>query len=244
VKVATLNLRADANRWQERLPLVVEVLLACDADVIALQEVRLNIDQHNQVQSALNAQINGMPYEVFLCVDWYEPNILANAFLVRIPVLEEERIELPQGYRTAQRILVEEDGALFNIINTHLHHKPYRDERIRLPQMRVLLEWLREHNTSAILMGDLNADPTSATILEAKELLKSAYETVHGAEPDVTFPTPLRHETLKSRCIDYILYSRDLGCRSAKLIGSASHAQDKTLYPSDHYGLTADIIAP
>lgn len=244
MKVATLNLRADADRWPERCPMVVQALLECDADVIGVQEVRLRIDQHLQVQRELNARTPHHPYEVFLCVDWYEPHILANGILSRLPVLEAERIELPEGYRTAQRVLVAEDGELLTIVNTHLHHKPYNDERVRLPQMRIILEWLHEQNTPSIVMGDLNADPTSATMLEAKRVLHSAYEAVHGAEPSQTFPTPLRREQLKSRCIDYILFSDSLECTAAAIIADAPHPQDDTLYPSDHYGLTANIIAP
>ncbi len=244
MKTATLNLRADADRWEDRFSLVVDSLLACDADVIALQEVRLRIDQHLLLQEALNQQAAGQPYEVFLCADWYEPHILANAILSRLPVLEAERIELPEGYRTAQRVLVAEEGELLTIVNTHLHHKPARSEQVRLPQMRIILEWLHEQNTPAILMGDLNAAPDSATILEAKRVLCSAYESVHGTEPNLTFPTLLRRETLRPRCIDYILHSPSLTCTAAGLIANVPHPDDETLYPSDHYGLTANVIAP
>ena len=242
MKVATLNLRADANQWQDRFPLVIEALSQTDADVIALQEIRLNIEQHKQLADALN---HGTAYTVYLCEDWYEPHILANAILSRLPAIEHERIELPQGFRTAQSILVEVNGQPIYIANTHLHHKPYQDEAIRLPQMRCVLEWLTAKNTPFVLMGDMNAAPHSSTVQAAKQHLLSAYEAIHNCEPEATFPTPLRTgETLASRTIDYIFCTSTLQVIDAKLIADKPHPDNPQLYPSDHYGLYSEILTP
>lgn len=242
MRVVTLNLRSNVNQWQERFPLVVDALSQTDADVIAVQEVRIKIDQHEQLAQALN---HGTAYQAFLCEDWYEPHILANAILSRLPVIEHERIELEQGFRTAQRITIEINGQLINIANTHLHHKPYRDEAIRLPQMRRVLEWLSTTDTPFILMGDMNAAPQSKTIQVAKQHLQSAYEVIHGSEPDTTFPTPLRaDEAITSRTIDYIFCTLSLQVLDAKLIADKPHPENPQLYPSDHYGLYSEIITP
>lgn len=241
IRVATLNLRGTANRWEERFPLVVDTLLNADADVIALQEIRLKVDQHELICDALNQQ-SEYQYTSFLCEDWYEPHILANAFLSRIPVTEHERIELPEGFRTAQRILVDIGDTPVNIVNTHLHHKPYRDEVIRLQQLNCILSWINSHEHPAILMGDLNARPDSETILLAKEHFHSAYELFHGTEPDVTFPTPLRaDENLTPRTIDYILYDAMFRVSECDIIANQAAETDATLYPSDHFGLVAEI---
>ena len=242
MKVATLNLRSDANGWHERLPLVVDVLLQTNADVIALQEIRLKIDQHLQLAAALN---HGSIYTPYLCEDSYVPQILGNALLTRLPIIQHERIELAQSFRTAQRILLEVNGQPIYIANTHLHHKPYRDEVIRLAQMQQLLDWLKETDRSYILMGDMNADPTSETIHTAKQQLRSAYEVIHGCEPNATFPTPLREaESLKLRTIDYIFCSPSLTVVDAYLIGDTPHPDKHLLYPSDHYGLYGEIVTP
>jgi endonuclease/exonuclease/phosphatase family metal-dependent hydrolase len=242
VKVATLNLRADANGWQERLPLVVDVLSQTDADVIALQEIRLRIDQHEQVANSLN---HGSMYTPYLCEDWYEPCILGNALLTRLPIIQHERIELEHGFRTAQRILLDVKGQRMYVVNTHLHHKPYRDETIRLAQMRQVLAWLAATAIPFILMGDMNADPDSETIGTAKEYLHSAYEMIHGCEPEATFPTPLREsEGLTPRTIDYIFCSPSLAVVDAALIADTAHPDNRLLYPSDHYGLYSEIITP
>ena len=151
VRVATLNLRGNANRWQERFPLVIDALYRTNADVIALQEIRIKIEQHHLIKEALNAQ-SEQPYEAYLCEDWYEPHILGNAFLVRLPVIEHERIELPEGYRTAQRIVIDNDSEQISIINTHLHHKPYRNESIRLKQMQCIFDWIARKKLKTIFM--------------------------------------------------------------------------------------------
>lgn len=242
VKVVTLNLRGNANRWQERFPLVIDELLASDADIIALQEVRLKIDQHHLIANKLNQSSKSEDYHAHLCEDWYDPHILANAFLSRIPVIEHERIELPEGYRTAQRILVNIDGQQVNIVNTHLHHKPYRDESIRHQQMQMILNWVQDFGHPFILLGDMNARPDSSTIELAKQSLKSAYEEIHKVEPKITFPTPLRaDEKMTPRTIDYIFYTSPLNAKTCDLIGLKPHAEDDTLYLSDHYGLVAEL---
>lgn len=238
MKVLSFNLRADANRWQERFPLVVNALYEADADIIGLQEVRLKIEQANIISEALNERMEH-PYEVFLCVDWYQPHILANAFLSRIPIQAHERLELPEGYRTAQRLLINYTGQTIQIANTHLHHKPYNDKQIRRKQMQTILNWL---DAPFILMGDMNARPNSSTIALAKEHAQSAYATAHGGEPDYTFPTPLRTDkVLAKRTIDYIFVHDHLHVNDATLIGASQPTDDPQLYISDHLGICATI---
>lgn len=241
IRIVSLNLRADANRWEERFPLVVQALLEANADIIALQEIRLKIEQHTLLADALN-QHNEHHYQAHLCEDWYEPNILGNAFLARIPVIEHERIELPNGFRTAQRLLLEREGQAINIVNTHLQHKPYRNECIRLEQMNYILAWIKSYKTPFILVGDMNANPESETINFAKEHLQSAYEAIHGIEPDLTFPTPLRaEENMSPRVIDYIFCDDNFVVEDCELIGTRPATDDETLYISDHFGLVAEL---
>lgn len=244
--VATLNLRADADRWLERLPLVVAALHALQADVIGLQEVRLNIQQAHLVAAALNnldEHKQHAPYRVFLAKDWYQPHILGNALLTRLPVILAERLELPFGYRTAQRVRVRVGRHLVDVANTHLHHKPSRTECIRLPQMQRLLSWLcgADAADASILMGDLNARPGSSTLRYTQRVMRSAYASVHPAEPPLTFPTPLRRDLRGAeRTVDYVLYTmHGLQPVAARLFADAPHPDDPYLYASDHFGVAA-----
>lgn len=120
--VLTLNLRATADRWHERFTLIVDAIHAHQPDIIALQEVRLLVGQAHLIAGALNYRTPDHPYSVRVAEDWYEPHILGNALLSRYKVLEDERIELKEGYRIAQRVRVEFASKTVDVVCTHLHH--------------------------------------------------------------------------------------------------------------------------
>jgi endonuclease/exonuclease/phosphatase family metal-dependent hydrolase len=245
LKVVTLNLRHNQDRWAERLPLVIDTLWGEQADVIALQEVWLGFQQAHLIAEQLNRQSPSSPYAVFVEPKWGENPVEGIGLLSRLPVIEHKRMELPEGERVAQSIRVAVDGKTIDIANTHLHHRPEKDESIRLPQMEVLLRWMFEQSDHHwILTGDMNAVPTSSTIQLAKKRLTSAYEAVYGHEPPATFPTPLVKDSYAglSVVIDYIFFDPSaLRIKNARVIANQSHPNDAQLYPSDHYGLTAEI---
>lgn len=244
VKIVTLNLRHDQDRWDERFPLVVDCLHRTEADVIGLQEVAIPIRQAHLIADTLNAQSPNQPYSVWVEPKWgEEANREGIAILSRLPVLEHERLELPEGQRVAQRVVVEVDGVRVNIANTHLHHRPIEDESIRLPQMRALLDWMFSRASSHwLLTGDMNALPESSTIAAANERLQSAYFSVHGEHP-ITFPAPLAAAIRGDyrACIDHIFFDAALHVTAARIIGDETPPDDPTLSASDHLGLAADI---
>lgn len=244
MKIATLNLRHNQDRWEERFPLVVDCLYHSQADVIGMQEVYIPIQQAHLIADALNAQTPGQPYSVWVEPKWGEEAVIEGiALLSRLPVLEHERLELPEGQRVAQRIVVEVNGARVNIANTHLHHRPIEDESIRLPQMRALLDWMFSRASRCwVLIGDMNALPDSSTIAAASERLQSAYFSMHGEHP-ITFPAPLAYATRGDfrACIDHIFYDAALHVTSAQIIGDETPPDDPTLSASDHLGLLADV---
>ncbi len=243
MKIITLNLRFTADRWQERFPMIVDLLHDEQPDFVGLQEVALKIQQAHLIQGALNYLNPSTPYKLRVADDTFEPAILANAILSRYPITEHERICLPVNFRVAQRITVEVHGMPVTIANTHLHHKPYRDETIRLPQMQAVVDWLvhtSDHPT--ILVGDFNARPETETVAYARQYFQSAFASIHGLEPEKTFPTPLINKDYKPRAIDYIFYrNRHLQVNHAKLVGNQPHPLDTSLYPSDHFGIYAEF---
>jgi len=243
IKVLTLNLRFTADRWQERFPMIVDLIHAEQPDFVGLQEVALKVQQAHLIQGALNYLNPSNPYKLRVANDTFEPAILANAILSRYPIDKHERICLPLNFRIAQRITVGIDETTLIIANTHLHHKPYRDETIRLPQMQAVVDWLNQNETyTTILMGDFNARPDTETVAYANRYFQSAYATAHGCEPEKTFPTPLINKDYKPRAIDYIFYhNRHLQVKQAKLVANQPHPSDTTLYPSDHFGICAEF---
>lgn len=241
LKIVSLNLRHNADRWEERFPLIVDVLLAESADVIGFQEVYLPIGQADLIANALNRRTQ-QPYAVFTAPKWGERGVEGIAFLSRLPVQGYEHLNLPEGRRIAQRIRVAFNGRSVDLANTHLHHEPWENESIRLPQMQKLVKWMTERDGTYrwLLMGDLNALPDSSTLAEAQKHFAAAIPA--GTK---TFPTPLdadaRHQDV-SLHIDHILFdARYFQLVNAAVTANQPHPDDPCLYPSDHYGLVAEF---
>lgn len=246
IKAATLNIRHHADRWVERFPLVVETLLAADADLIGLQEVSLKLGTKNQAQmiaDALHEKLGKECYQVYFraCRGTQHKNE-GIAILSRLPVLAVASIPLPGIWRVALRVEVDWEGRRFGFVNTHLHHEPHDDEVIRYPQAEKLLAWAQAQDHPCLVVADFNAVPESTTIRLLKRHYRSAYEAVHGVEPEYTCPTPLDpgFSMKKKTMIDYVFYPADaFSVQACGLIGDIPHPQDATLYPSDHLGILA-----
>ncbi|MBN2046618.1 MAG: endonuclease/exonuclease/phosphatase family protein, partial [Anaerolineaceae bacterium] len=211
MKIATFNLRHHNDRWSERFPLVVEMLLQADADVVGLQEVSLKLgpkDQAEIIVEALNRQTSGAPYTVhFRETRGATKGQEGIALITRLPIAEAKGIDLPELWRVAVLVQVEVDGRPLCILNTHLHHEPQDDEAIRYPQAQRLVEWAHEQPFPCLITGDFNAEPESSTIQLVKQTFDSAHELRHGQEPDFTWPTPLVPDADSSEdghMIDYI----------------------------------------
>jgi hypothetical protein len=80
-----------------------------------------------------------------------------------------------------------------------------------------------------------------ASIQKIKETHRSAYEAIHGQEPDFTFPTPLIPPQ-ELEMVDYLFYDPNVfKVKTCVLIGAQSATNDAALYASDHYGLAAQV---
>jgi endonuclease/exonuclease/phosphatase family metal-dependent hydrolase len=241
MKILTLNLRHHRDRWDERLPLVVDVLRTHRPDIICFQEVWMPIQQADTILKQLSDD-ESMPLYALPKQGRHGQEGIAIAS--RYPVIGQDTLNLYGGERVAQSLLLDINGTPLCIANTHLHDKPV-DESIRLPQMQELLQWLAKVNYPTILAGDMNAYPESTTITAAKSKYLSTYEVIHGSEPDVTFPTPLVADNDPNEedvVIDYIFFSSDtLRVIDVSIVADIAHPNDETLYPSDHYGILASI---
>ncbi len=244
MRFMTFNLRHHADHWLDRLPLVVEMILQEDPDVLALQEISLEIEQVNQILDIVNSSVKN-PYQAVIEPKWSGHHREGIGFFSRIPFLETERLELPEGGRVAQRVTIMTDGGMINLYNTHLHHLPPFSESIRLTQIHHLLKWLRlqdQKGIATILAGDFNASPSSKTISVILQEMISSYKSFHGCEPERTFPTPMLKVPYGPATIDYIFLSPDdFQVHQARLTGTVPSKFDANLFPSDHYGLLVEL---
>jgi len=257
-KLVTFNLlNKKPSRWHERRRLIVRELRALQPDVIALQEVSL---PHNNAQW-LADQLGG--YKVYTAPKAGALGAREGvATLSRLPVEARWTINLQAQSRVAQVLRLRLGDQPLIVVNGHFLFHVYNHIK-RTQQVRQVLGWLRTsaNGCPTIACGDFNATPEMRTIQTMKAAFRSAYELVHGREPEYTCPTPLVYRfnavrkglsTLGSLLanrqprpwrgtLDYIFVDRHFRVLSCDLVLNAPAEDDPTLYPSDHVGLCATL---
>lgn len=240
--VATMNILNLADRWDERLPLLLADMAALRPDLIGLNEVVYPMQQDRLLGAAGEGRYKAVR-------GWagrpeYGNSLLARASLV---ATDHDRLDLGMA-RSAHRVRITLSGGtrlLFAV--THLHNTP-GDQEVRLGQVGRLLEWLDaapEHD-ALILVGDFNADPREpAYAAMGAAGFTSAYAAANGAEPPVTWPSGLQAPAMDTdgepRCIDYIWVRGAVEVKDARLVFDRPAVGDPTLFPSDHFGIAAHV---
>jgi endonuclease/exonuclease/phosphatase family metal-dependent hydrolase len=240
--VATLNVLNLADRWHERLPLLLADMAALQPDLIGLQEVVYPMQQDR----LLGAAGEGRYREVR---GWAGRPEYGNSLLVREPLAYDAYERLDLGLlRAAHRVRVAlPSGGRLLFAVTHLHHLPEAHAE-RLAQVEQLVAWLDgspEHDAMAVV-GDFNADPAEPAYARMVAAgFRSAYAQRHGREPSVTWPSGLQAPAMDTDgdpdCLDYIWLRGAVEVEDAQLAFDRADADDPTLYPSDHFGVAARI---
>jgi endonuclease/exonuclease/phosphatase family metal-dependent hydrolase len=240
--VATLNIRNLADRWDERLPLLLADMAALQPDLLGLQEVVYPLQQDRLIGAAGEGR-----YEAIRC--WAGRPEYGNCLLVRAPLVarDADRLDLGHG-RSAARVVIDLPGGTTVLLSvTHLHHE-VAAEAARDDQARQLIEWLADAppTDAVIVMGDFNAEPTEATYARMLAAgYRSASAEANGAEPAVTWPSGLQAPGMDTDgdpgCLDYIWLRGHVRVTGATLAFDRPAVGDPTLYPSDHLGISARL---
>ena len=238
--VATLNLRNIADRWTERLPLLLADMAALQPDLIGLQECVFAAQQDRILGAAGEGRYASRR-------GWANRPEYGNAILGRDPLAlsDGDRLELSRG-RSALRVRVSlPSGTTLVFVVTHLHHE-VDDASVRAEQARALIGWLHPIAGPLVVVGDFNADPTEPTyglMLEAG--FRSASVEANGAEPAVTWPSGIQAPGMDvdgdPSCLDYIWVRGPTTVDSCRLAFDRPAVDDPTLFPSDHFGLSARV---
>jgi endonuclease/exonuclease/phosphatase family metal-dependent hydrolase len=239
--VATLNIRNIADRWPERMPLLLSDMAALQPDVIGLQECVFAIGQDRLLGAAgegLYASRHG----------WAGRPEYGNAILARQPLApgDGERLDLGRN-RSALRVTVSlPTGAGLDFVVTHLHHA-VADEGAREEQARALATWLGDISGALVVAGDFNAEPTEPACRVMRDAgFRSAHAEANGTEPTVTWPSGIQAPGMDTDgepgCLDYIWVRGPITVESCRLAFDRPAVDDPTLYPSDHLGLSARIL--
>lgn len=237
--VATLNILNLADRWHERLPLILADMAALQPDLLGLQEVVFVMQQDRLIGAAGEghyAAIRG----------WAGRPEHGNSLLVREPLEAGQADRLDLGLnRAAHRAAVRLAGGTSVLVAvTHLHHvvdgAGQRDE-----QARQLLDWLdaAPPTVAQIVMGDFNASPTEPASRRMRAAgYRSAFAEANGADPEVTWPSGLQAPAMDTEgdpaCLDYVWVRGAVRVESARLAFDRPDPDDPTLYPSDHLAIS------
>jgi endonuclease/exonuclease/phosphatase family metal-dependent hydrolase len=240
--VATLNILNLADRWDERLPLLLADFAALQPDVIGLQEVVYVLQQDRVIGSAGAGEYRAIR-------GWAGRPEYGNSMLVRAGLEPTDRDRLDLGLeRSALRVrLGLPNGASLVFAVTHLHHEvPADAERDR--QAETLVAWLdgAPSTDAQVVVGDFNADPREPAYARMTAAgFRSAHLEATGAEPAVTWPSGLQAPAMDTDghpdCIDYIWLRGAAAVDDCRLVFDRPAVDDPTLYPSDHLGLAAHL---
>jgi endonuclease/exonuclease/phosphatase family metal-dependent hydrolase len=242
IHVATLNIRNLADRWDERLPLILADMAALQPDLLGLQEVVYVLQQDRLIGAAGEGR-----YEAHRA--WAGRPEYGNSLLVREPLVarEVERLDLGLDRSVLRGIVTLPGRARLLVAVTHLHHA-VPDEAERDAQAVRLLAWLTEGPSSdvQVVVGDFNAEPVEPAYARiAGAGFASAFATANGAEPAVTWPSGLQAPGMDTDgdpgCLDYIWVRGAAVVADARLVFDRPAVGDPTLYPSDHFGMSAHL---
>ena len=242
--VATLNIRNIADRWTERLPLLLADMAALQPDLIGLQEVVFAAQQDRVLGAAGEGR-----YESFRA--WAGRPEYGNALLVREPLRghEPQRLDLEHRRSAGLVEVALPGGDPLALVATHLHHE-VPDETIRDEQAAALTGWLDRRAQGAdeaiIVVGDFNAEPAEPAYRRMVSAgFRSASVEANGQEPAVTWPSgieaPGMDDDGEPGCLDYIWVRGPIGVQACRVVFDRPAVGDPTLYPSDHFGLIATI---
>jgi endonuclease/exonuclease/phosphatase family metal-dependent hydrolase len=241
--VATLNILNLADRWEERLPLLLADMAALQPDLIGLQEVVYPMQQDRLLGASGAGRYQAVR-------GWAGRPEYGNSLLVREPLepRDDERIDLGAGRAAHRARVVLPSGARLLFAVTHLHHVPAGAE-VRDEQARRLLDWLDAPSPACdavIVVGDFNATPTEQAAVRIRGAgYRSAFAEAHGSDPAVTWPSGLQAPAMDTdgvpSCFDYVWVRGAVQVDEARLFADRPAVGDATLYPSDHLGVAAHV---
>jgi endonuclease/exonuclease/phosphatase family metal-dependent hydrolase len=268
LRVVTFNLLhggPSSGRWGDdhhldaRLDLVVRELRAIKPDIVGLQESSISGRRHvaarlgaelglHWAHASATRRVSGIGVLDWLLV-WAMNFEEGPAILSRWPIVETEVLDLPRCVkfydpRVVLRAAVETPGGRLQVFSTHLA----RD----VCQVKRLGEIVRAHTGAlpALVMGDFNASESTEWIqaLVRETGLLDAYR---AANPTAQGPTvwqrPEAPNPTVSRRVDFIFVhpgtTPRARVRSSDVVLSTPGrlANGVTLWPSDHYGVRADL---
>lgn len=257
VKVLSINILNDLRWWQQRRNLLVDGIAEWQPDLVALQEVSLPLDN-----AAWLADKLGFEYRYLSTKTPPKDHKEAIVILSRFPIQHQQTLDLETQNRVAQLIRIELDGKSLVLVNGHFYFFWPGIPPERLAQIELLQSWLFDISSkmAVLVCGDFNAVPDSPSMQRMYKHYQSAFAAYHGHEPEYTVPTPLMRmskiETMKyylrnsitnrnfkpwKGTLDYIFTNDKIEVIKCEVVLDQPAADNRHLFPSDHFGLAAEL---
>ncbi len=265
LRVVTYNVYGPANPdWERRHSLIRSRLRELHADVLALQEVPVN-------EPAFLEDLVGPGYH-FSSFSRSSPDGVGGTLATRWPPRHVTELDLRISDRAkdtlpwSATLLVEVDTPVGTLVVAH--HKPswpfpFESEREAQAVLaaRALEEHIGDRDVHAVVLGDFDATPDSASLsfLRGRRSVdgfsvcyQDVWEYLHPDDPGRTFDleNPLVREgevaTAVSRRIDHVLVRAGLHGPTL-VVRECSRFLDGPVdgvWASDHYGVVADLARP
>ncbi|MGW6373417.1 poly(A) polymerase [Streptomyces niveus] len=232
---------SDRVRTAERRPMLLAALAESDADVIALQEVELDL-----LAMLLNAPWVRASYTVSSDPRGREVDDNGLLLLSRLPVRESGHHVLG-SHKAVTALTVETAAGPLVVAATHLssdHSKDGADRRRN--ELAALAEGLGGLDADVILLGDFNDGAGGGEGPAAALGLRDAWSEVYGSEDSTPTFDPVTNPlaavaSLSGRAarLDRVLVRGSGVVTGAALRGDTPDGSG--LYISDHYGVEAEI---
>jgi endonuclease/exonuclease/phosphatase family metal-dependent hydrolase len=255
----------DDTHLEARLEMAIRELAALEPDIVALQEASQSRRHGNvpeRIARRLGMQVIFAPATERLFGFWPLDQLIVglmgfkegSAILSRFPIVASEVYDLPRCRRWLDpRILLRAElstpAGPLQIFSTHTA----RGDECQIQRVG---ELVREHRGTgpALLMGDFNTPETSRVVAALREEA-SFVDAFRSANPDATGATVWQRIEVErrtaSRRVDFIFVLNGLesmtGVRSSRVVldRPGRLPDGAPLWPSDHYGVFAEIeIAP
>lgn len=202
------------------------------ADIIGLQEVTQTPEGTKNLAEELSRDL-GFQYAYANGADarsWGKNFFIGNAVLSRFPIVSRQtHILSKENSRSAIQADIMIDGRLVHVFSTHFLHTHQKPSIIQEEQARTLVSVVPDSH--AIVMGDFNATPESATLAIMKQKLRKT---------DGESQTPTWSLYEEGCCktngvtvrLDYIFVTHDI-----QVLQTTVRSSDG----SDHLPISADI---
>jgi endonuclease/exonuclease/phosphatase family metal-dependent hydrolase len=229
IKVMTFNIHHGKGvDKQANLSRIAEVIDACDADVIGLNEV----DRHFSKRSLYEDQASWLANQ--LKMDYaFSPSIskqskslkevrqYGNALLSSFPIIKKKTHQINEISGVIEgRSLLDADIQInkqpIQINVTHLSLNPFLHKK----QTDFILNHHHNNSNPVILMGDLNMRPGSKGWNKLSKEFQDAWH-LKGRGAGCTYPSPRPRARL-----DYIFASHDFSVGDARIVTKIPNASD------------------